>query len=78
MNTENELKQLRFNLTENMNNTMIELLVVDQMIEEKKYENDFELQLLLKHKKVLTEQFIRDFKLNNKEQVKKYNEIVNK
>ena len=78
MNTENELKLLRFNLTENMNNTMIELLVIDQMIEDKNYENDFELQLLLKHKKVLTEQFIRDFKLNNKEQVKKYNEIVNK
>jgi len=78
MNTENELKQLRFNLTENMNNTMIELLVVDQMIEEKKYENDFELQLLLKHKKVLTEKFIREFRLNNKEQVKKYNKIVNK
>ena len=78
MNTENELKQLRFNLTEKMNNTMIELLVIDQMIEDKNYENDFELQLLLKHKKVLTEQFIRDFRLNNKEQVKKYNEIVNK
>lgn len=78
MNTENELKLLRFNLTENMNNTMIELLVIDQMIEDKNYENDFELQLLLKHKKVLTEQFIKDFRLNNKEQVKKYNEIVNK
>lgn len=78
MKKNNELKELRFNLTENMNNTMIELLVIDQMIEEKKYENDFELKLLLKHKKVLTEQFINDFRLNNKEQVKKYTDIMNK
>lgn len=74
---ENELKKRRFYLTHQMNNDLIEILVIEQMIEEKKYKNDFELKLLIKYKNKLTQQFITDFRKNNKEQVKQYKDFTN-
>ena len=78
MKKNNELKELRFNLTREMQNNFIEILVIEQMIKEKKYKNDFELKLMLEYKNHLTQQYIQDFKKNNKVQIKKYNEIMNK
>lgn len=75
---ENELKKIRFNLTNKMTNNFIEILVIEQMIKEKKYKNDFELKLMLEYENHLTQQYIQDFKKNNKVQIKKYNEIMNK
>ena len=75
---ENELKKIRFNLTNKMTNNFIEILVIEQMIKEKKYKNDFELKLMLEYKNHLTQQYIQDFKKNNKDQIKNYNEIMNK
>ena len=34
---ENELKKIRFNLTHEMTNNFIEILVIEQMIKEKNY-----------------------------------------
>lgn len=77
-----ELKDLRFVLTEEMNNTMIELIVVKQMLEENLKKDtkttDEERVLLYKHFEELKESFIEEFKKNNKEQIKTYNDIVNK
>ena len=75
---ENELKKIRFNLTNKMTNNFIEILVIEQMIKEKKYKNDFELKLMLEYKNHLTQQYIQDLKKNNKDQIKNYNEIMNK
>ena len=75
---ENELKKIRFNLTHEMTNNFIEILVIEQMIKEKNYKNDFELKLMLEYKNHLTQKYIKDFKLNNKKQIKQYNEIINK
>ena len=75
---ENEFKKIRFNLTHQMQNNFIEILVIEQMIREKKYKNDFELKLMIEYKNHLTQQYIKDFRLNNKRQIKKYQEIVNK
>ena len=47
MKKNNELKELRFNLTHEMQNNFIEILVIEQMIREKKYKNDFELKLMI-------------------------------
>lgn len=72
MKKNNELKELRFNLTQEMTNNFIEILVIEQMIKEKKYKNNFELKLMIEYKNHLTQKYIKDFRLNNKEQIKKY------
>ena len=77
MKKNNEFKELRFNLTHEMTNNFIEILVIEQMIKEKKYKNDFELKLMIEYKNHLTQQYIKDFRLNNKKQIKQYIDIVN-
>lgn len=72
MKKNNELKELRFNLTQEMTNNFIEILVIEQMIKEKKYKNNFELKLMIEYKNHLIQKYIKDFRLNNKEQIKKY------
>lgn len=74
---ENEWKNLRFHLTEEMNNMMIELLVTEQMMKENKLTKK-ERKLLENHKAELLEDFRKEFQRNNIEQIKKYNELMNK
>ena len=74
---ENEWKNLRIHLTEEMNNMMIELLVTEQMMKESKLTKN-ERKLLENHKAELLEDFRKEFQRNNKEQIKKYNELINK
>ena len=78
MKEKNEFKNIRFNLTHEMQNNFIEILVIEQMIREKQYKNDFELKLMIEYKNHLTKEYIKDFRLNNKKQIKEYTEIVNK
>ena len=78
MKKNDKLKKLRFNLTHEMQNNFIEILVIEQMIREKNYKNDFELKLMIQYKNHLTQQYIKDFRLNNKKQIKQYIDIVNK
>jgi len=73
-----DFKNIRFNLTHEMQNNFIEILVIEQMIKEKNYKNDFELKLMIEYKNHLTQQYIKDFRLNNKKQIKQYIDIVNK
>lgn len=72
------MKDLRFNLTENMNNTMIQMLIVNQMLKENKNISKKEKKLLEQHKNKLLELFRIEFRKNNVEQIKQYNEIMNK
>ena len=74
----NELKNIRFNITHQMTNNFIEILVIEQMIKEKKYKNDFELKLMIEYKNHLTQEYIKDFRTKNKKQIKKYTDIMNK
>ena len=73
-----DFSKIRFNLTHQMQNNFIEILVIEQMIREKNYKNDFELKLMIEYKNHLTKEYIKDFRLNNKKQIKQYQEIVNK
>ena len=73
-----DFSKIRFNLTHQMQNNFIEILVIEQMIREKNYKNDFELKLMIEYKNHLTQQYIKDFRLNNKDQIKKYTDIMNK
>ena len=74
---ENEWKNLRFHLTEEMNNMMIELLVTEQIMKENKLTKN-DRKLLENHKAELLEDFRKEFQKNNIEQIKKYNELMNK
>ena len=74
----NEFKDLRFNLTEDMNNTMIQMLIVNQMLNENKKLSKKERKLLEQHKNELLERFRIDFRKNNVEQIKQYNNLMNK
>ena len=74
---ENEWKNLRFHLTEEMNNMMIELLVTEQMMKENQLTKK-ERKLLENHKAELLEDFRKEFQKHNVEQIKKYNELMNK
>ena len=60
-----------------MNNMMIELLVTEQMMKENKLTKK-ERKLLENHKVELLEDFRKEFQRNNVEQIKKYNELMNK
>ena len=71
------IDELRFHLTENMNNMMLDLLIVQQMLNESKL-NQKEKELLENQKKELLRLFRIEFQKNNVEQIKKYNELMNK
>lgn len=68
---------LRFNLTENMKNIMLDLLIVQQILKESKL-NQKERELFEKQKEELSVLFKMAFQKNNVEQIKKYNELMNK
>ena len=78
----NDINELRFCLTEEMNNTFIELIITKQLLEESMTEDtkitDEERGALYHHYTKLNDTFIREFRKNNKEQIKKYNELMNK
>lgn len=73
----NSIEELRFNLTEELNNTMIELLITQQMLNENKLSRR-DRKLLEHHKAELLEQFRLEFQRNNIEQIKLYKELINK
>ena len=70
-----KLEDLRFVLTDEMNNMMLEVLIIKQRLEE-----DITLKeqmVLEKELKILTSKFIKEFRKNNVEQIKEYKELVN-
>ena len=69
------LEELRFVLTDDMNEIFIKILIIKQRLEE---EITMSEQMLLKKElHILTNKFIKEFKKNNVEQIKDYNEIIN-
>ena len=68
---------LRFNLTKNMNSMMIDILILNQMLKESKL-NKKERELVENQKEELLILFKIEFQKHNVEQIKKYNELMNK
>lgn len=69
-----KLEDLRFVLTYEMNNMMLEILIIKQRLEE-----DITLKeqmVLEKELKILTSKFIKEFRKNNVEQIDEYKKIV--
>lgn len=73
----NKFLDLKFNLTEDMNNMMIEMLITQQMLRDSSFDKEDKI-LLENHKQELMEQFKIEFQKNNREQIKRYNELMNK
>lgn len=68
---------LRFNLTKNMNSMMIDILILNQMLKESKLSKK-ERELVENQKEELLILFKIEFQKNNVEQIKKYNELMDK
>lgn len=77
MKKNTKLNDLRFNITEDMNNMFIEAVMLRQMLKENKLSNK-DRKLLEKELKELTTLFVMEFKKNNVEERKLYNELINK
>ena len=79
---EENINNLRFNLSEDMNNMFIELIITKQILEDSLKEDskmtDEERGALYNYFEESKDNFIKDFKKNNKDQIKKYNELMNK
>lgn len=74
---EKQLQDLRFNITEDMNNMIIEIITIRQLLKENKV-NKKDRKLVEKELKELTELFVLEFRKNNVEQRKIYNDLMNK
>ena len=72
-----KLNDLRFNITEDMNNMFIEVVMLRQMLKENKLSNK-DRKLLEKELTELTTLFVMEFKKNDVEERKLYNELINK
>lgn len=70
-------ENLRFNLTEDMNDMMIEMLIVQQMLSNDKFDKEDKI-LLENHKQRLMKEFTKEFQKNNIEQIKLYDELIKK
>lgn len=78
MNKEiSEFDDLRFNISNEMHNMFVEILTIKQILKENKLSKK-DKKLFEKELKELTTLFVMEFRKNNIEQIKTYNELVNK
>ena len=75
MNEFDEMKNIRFNITSKMNSLLLELILMEQIMEQKNL-TDIQLVMFYRHHKDLKKDFSKEFEKNNKEQIKRYNELV--
>ena len=73
----NEWEDLRFNLNDDMSNMIIEILITNQKLKENSLSVE-DRKLLENHKSELLKLFKSEFQKNNVEEIKKYNELIDK
>lgn len=77
LNKIDDVNELRFNITPDMIDMFIEIITIRQMLKENKL-NEEERELFKKELKELTTLFVLEFRKNNVEERKRYNELMNK
>lgn len=77
LNKFDDANELRFNITPDMSDMFIEIITIRQMLKENKL-NEEERELFKKELKELTTLFVLEFRKNNVEERKRYNELMNK
>lgn len=70
-----ELRGIRFNVTEDMNNAIIEMLLLKEMLLDKTLKKKDRV-LLEKHLEELKIGFVTAFRENNKQEIKDYNDLM--
>ena len=73
----NEWEDLRFNLNDDMSNMIIEILITNQKLKDSSLSVE-DRKLLENHKSELLKLFKCEFQKNNVEEIKKYNELIDK
>lgn len=73
-----KIEDLRFNITEDMNNTIIEMLLIRQMLLENKFLTKKKRKLLQDHLDNLVKSFTKDFQENNVKEIEQYHELLDK
>ena len=68
------MKDIRFNLTKEMYDLIIEIVMINQILNQKL--NKYERETLIKQKNKLLKKFIMEFQLNNKDEIIKYKEKI--
>ena len=68
------MDDLRFNITNDMEDIIIQVLVINQLLDNDLVDK-LERKKLEEEKRELANKFITEFKKNNKEEIKKYNKI---
>ncbi|MBR1377069.1 MAG: hypothetical protein IJ565_04585 [Bacilli bacterium] len=71
----NKFEDLRFNITEDMNNMIIEIIILRQLLRENKVKKK-DIKVVEKEIKVLTDLFVSEFRKNNVEERKLYNDLM--
>ena len=71
-----KLTDIRFNINEELTNTLLELLLIKQMLKEQELSQK-DLQLLTEHYQELKIKFIKLFKENNKKEIELYKKLIN-
>ena len=74
---ENDIMNLRFNLTPKIQSLIIVMLVNKQMLEEGELEAD-KVKLMQKHQEELKKEFTKEFRRSNVKEIKKFNELLGK
>lgn len=75
----NEFKEIRFNATQKLVDMLMELLFTQQMLEDYNEQlSDKQRYLLFKHFEELKQDFTKEFKKNNKSQIKQVKELLDK
>lgn len=74
---EDEIMNLRFNLTPKIQSLIIEMLVNKQMLEEGRVEAD-KVKLMQKYQEDLKKEFTKEFRRSNVKEIKKFNELIGK
>ena len=71
-----KIEDIRFNINEELSNTLLELLVIRQMLKENQL-NKKDLLLLTEYYQALKTKFIKLSKDNNKKEIELYKKIIN-
>lgn len=71
-----KIEDIRFNINEELSNTLLELLVIRQMLKENQL-NKKDLLLLTEYYQALKTKFIKLFKDNNQKEIESYKKIIN-
>lgn len=71
------MRNIRFNITNKMTSLLLETISMEQVLELKNL-NKVNFTLFYKHYEDVKNDFSKEFIKNNKEQIKKYNEIAKK